>query len=130
MKTVTARSRCWALTISSQSKHLEHGIEAVRELAIVITNQKTNRLRAGAQRPRDLPRLLRYPIGVGMGRAPSQVHAAAGDFDEEQHVQSLKPDCLDGKEINRDRAGRLRAQELAPRWTPPLPRRAELFCTQ
>src|SRR6516225_6945444 len=106
MKTVRARSRCWALTISSQSMHsrpdgpnkalgdpvrlwdlnrrpydsgafgLKHGIEAVRELAVVITNQKTNRLRPVAERPRDLPRLLRHPVGVGMGRTPSQVHAA------------------------------------------------------
>jgi hypothetical protein len=52
-----------------------------------------------------------------MGRAAAQVDAASGDFDEEQHVQSLKPDGVDGKEINRDYAPCLRAQELAPEST-------------
>jgi hypothetical protein len=81
---------------------LEHSIETLRKLAIVVANQKTNRLRSVAERPRYLPRLLRDPLGVGMGRASGQVYAASGDFDEGQHVQSLKPDGIDGKEINRD----------------------------
>src|SRR5262245_49658471 len=48
----------------SGSVRLEHGIEAVRELAIVIANQKTNGLRSIAYRPRDLARLLCDPLGV------------------------------------------------------------------
>ncbi len=71
---------------------LEHGVEVAPELVIVITNQKTNRLRSVAQRPRALPPLLRDPIGVGVVRAPGEVHAPTGDFDEKQHVHSLEPD--------------------------------------
>jgi hypothetical protein len=65
-----------------------------------------------------------------MRRAPSQVHAATGDFDEEQHVQTLEPDGIDGKEINRDRVRRLGAKELAPRGATPRPRRPERFLAQ
>src|SRR5215510_284709 len=34
---------------------LEHGVEAVRELSIVIANEKTNPVRAVGARPCDLP---------------------------------------------------------------------------
>jgi hypothetical protein len=65
-----------------------------------------------------------------MGRAAGHVHAASGDLDEEQHVQSMEPDSIDGEEINCDHARRLRAQELAPCCTRPLSRGTELFLTQ
>src|SRR5437868_2794055 len=45
---------------------LKHRIEAVGEFAIVIVNQETNRVRALSDRPRDLPRLLRHPLPVGL----------------------------------------------------------------
>jgi hypothetical protein len=109
--------RLWDLNrrlYDSGALGLEHSIETVRKLAIVVANQKTNRVRSVAERPRYARRLLRDPLGVGMGRASGQVDAASGDFDEEQHVQSLKPDGIDSKEINRDHARRLGAQELAP----------------
>jgi len=35
---------------------------------------------------------------VGVRRAAGQVHAATGEFDEEQHVQAVWPDDIDGKE--------------------------------
>jgi hypothetical protein len=54
-------------TYDSGALRLEHGIEAVRELAIVITNQKANRLCSVAERPYDLPRMLGGPLGVRMG---------------------------------------------------------------
>jgi hypothetical protein len=51
---------------------LEYGIEAARELAIVIADENTNRFRPFGERPRHLPRLLCDPFGVGVGRAPAQ----------------------------------------------------------
>src|SRR4029453_17958329 len=93
-------------------------------------NEKANRLRSRAECPCDLPRLLRHPFGVGMGRASGEVHPAAGEFDEEQRVQSLEPDGVHRKEINGDHTGRLRAEELTPRASPPLFSRPELFLTQ
>ena len=73
---------------------------------------------------------MRDPFGVRIGRAPGQVHATTGNFDEEQHIQPLQSDRIDGKEINSDHTRRLRAQELALGGTPPLTRRATLFLTQ
>jgi hypothetical protein len=87
---------------------LEYGIEAARELAIMIADQKANRFRAFGERPGHLPRLLRDPFGVGVGRASSKVDAPAADLDEEQHVQPLEPDGVDGEEIHGDDALRLR----------------------
>jgi hypothetical protein len=70
-------------TYDSGALSLKHRIEAVRKLPIMIADQKMNRLQSVAERPRDLPRMLRDPLGVGMGGASSQVHAATADFDEE-----------------------------------------------
>src|SRR5438093_3021327 len=95
---------------------LKHSVKAAREFAIVIAKQKANGLRALSQGPRHLPRLLGDPVPVGMGRAASQVHTAAGDFDEEQHVQPLEPDCVDSEERRGDHALRVRAEEITPRW--------------
>jgi hypothetical protein len=93
---------------------LEYGIEAARELAIMIADQKTNRFRPFGTRSGHLPRLLRDPFGVGVGRAPGKMDATAGDLDEEQHIQPLEPDGVDREEIHPDDARRLRAQELTP----------------
>ena len=95
MNTVSACSRCRALRIKSQSRHsdravrtnrsaiplasgclnrrpdysdvfgLEDAIKAVRELTIVIADQKTNRFLTFGERPGHLPRLLHDPFGVG-----------------------------------------------------------------
>jgi hypothetical protein len=66
-------------------------VKAPREFAIAIPNQPANRFRALDDGPGHLPRLLRDPIPVGMRRAAGEVHPPTADFDEEQHVQSLKP---------------------------------------
>ena len=59
---------------------LEDRIKAVRKLAIPIANQKPHRLRSLAERPCDLSRLLRDPLGVEMSHAADQAHATAADF--------------------------------------------------
>jgi hypothetical protein len=92
----------------------EHRIEAVRKLAIVIANQKADRRFALGERPCDLSRLLRHPFPVGIRRAAAEVHAAAPDFNEEQHVRSLEPDRLDTEEVHGHHAVRMGAEELPP----------------
>jgi hypothetical protein len=42
------------------------------------------------------------------------MNAAAAEFDEEEHVEPLQPDRLDGEEIDREYASPVRSQELAP----------------
>jgi hypothetical protein len=51
----------------------EHRIKAGRELPITVANEKADRLRSVGERPRDLPRLLRDPFGVRVGRAAGEV---------------------------------------------------------
>src|SRR2546427_9484730 len=69
-------------TNDSGALRLKHWVEAVRELAIVIANQKTNWGRALSERPCDLPRLLCDPFAIGMCCTAGQVHTPAGDLDE------------------------------------------------
>jgi hypothetical protein len=69
---------------------LEDGIEAVRELAIVIADQKTDWFLTFGERPGHVPRLLHDPFGVGVSRASGKMDTTAGDLDEEQYVQPLE----------------------------------------
>ena len=109
---------------------LEDRIEAARELAIVIANQEANRPFALGELPRQLSRLLSHPLPVGMRRAAGKVHTAAPDFDEEQHVQPLEPDCLDAEEVDGHHAVRLGTEELPPRGTAPRAGWTELVLSQ
>jgi hypothetical protein len=63
---------------------VKHRVEAAGECPIVIANQETNRIPALSEHPRDLPRLLCHPLPVGLRGAARQMHAPAGDLDEEQ----------------------------------------------
>ena len=79
---------------------LEHCIEAAGELAIVIAKQKANRLFTLGELLRHVSRLLRYPFAGGMRRAAGEMHTAAPDFNEEQHVQPLEPGGVDAEEVD------------------------------
>jgi hypothetical protein len=47
-------------------------------------------------------------------RSADQVYATAAQLDEEQHVQPLQPDRLDGQEVDREHAPSMRPNELLP----------------
>jgi hypothetical protein len=49
-----------------------------------------------------------------MGRDAGEIHASTVELDEEQHVQSPKPDGLHREEIAGDDGGRLPAEKLRP----------------
>jgi hypothetical protein len=53
------------------------------------------------------------------------MHPTAVELDEEEHVQPLQPDRLDGEEVDRDHAMCLGSQELAPGEPRALPGRPE-----
>jgi hypothetical protein len=53
------------------------------------------------------------------------VDASAGELDEEQHVQPLRRDGLDGEEIDREHALGLRTQKGTPGESGALANRAE-----
>ena len=56
------------------------------------------------------------------------MHAAAAQFDEEQHVQSLQTHRLNGEENGREHAAPVRSDELAPRHPPAHADRSETRC--
>ena len=84
-------------TNNARALRLKDDIETARELSIMVANQESDWVSTLGERPCDVPRLLRHPFAVGIRRAAGQVHATTGDFDEEQHVQPLEPDGVDGK---------------------------------
>jgi len=83
-------------------------VKAARELVIAIPNQPAYRFRALADGPGHWPCVLRDPLLVRMGCAAGEVHPPTADFNEEQDVQPLEPNRVDGKEIDSDEASRLR----------------------
>lgn len=109
---------------------LEHRIEAVRKLAVVIANQKAHRRVALGERPRDLSGVLRHPLAVGMRGAAGEMYAAAPDFDEEEHIQPLEPNGIDAEKVYGDQTVGLSTEELPPRWTASRAHRTELVLAQ
>jgi hypothetical protein len=96
---------------------LKHLIKAAREFAIVIANQQSVLVPRGRRASRSPDGLVCDPLLVGIGCAAGKVHAAAGDLDEEQHIQPSTSDRLDREEVDGDQALRLCMKELTPRWT-------------
>src|SRR5436309_2776378 len=64
-----------------------------------VANQEPERLRSFWQRPRQLPACCVTHSAFWIRRVPCDVHTAAAQFDEEEHVQPLQPDRLHGEEI-------------------------------
>ena len=95
----------------------EHRIERSREFGVSVAQGEPNTgqpLLDG-----EVPRLLGDPGGVGVGGHAGGVHAPGRELDEEQDVQRLEADRLDGEEVGRPDPRRLRPQELGSRLGPP-----------
>ena len=103
----------------------EHLIKLIGEFLIPIANQKPQRFRALGQSPRQLTRLLDDPRGTRVRRATGHMHTAAAQFDEEEHVEALQPDRLDGEEVDGRQTLAVSANELAPRRFPAFTGRSE-----
>jgi len=54
--------------------------------------------------PGELTSLLGDPRSGGVGGAAGEVDAAAGKLDEEEDIQALQRDRLDGEEVDREHA--------------------------
>jgi hypothetical protein len=70
----------------------------------------------------EIARLLGYPVSGGVGCAAGEVHAAALELDEEEHVEAAERERLDGEEIASEHGCGLLAQKLVPA-QPRAPRR-------
>src|SRR5207247_2363264 len=89
-------------------------IEVTSELAVAVTNEKPRLDAAVSKLHQQVARLLGHPAAVRVGRDPGEVDAPARKLDEEQHVEALQEERVDGKEIALQDARRLSPQELAP----------------
>jgi hypothetical protein len=85
----------------------EDGVEVAGELAVAVADQKAKRSRSLVERPGELARLLGDPWSGRVGGAAGEVDAPATQLDEEEHVQPLQRDRLDGEEVDREHALRL-----------------------
>src|SRR5215831_12207604 len=87
-------------------------IEGGGELAVAVVDQKSHPLEQAGEA--EIARLLGHPGAARVGRAACQMHAAASELDEEEHVEAAQRERLDGEEIAGEHAGGLLAQELPP----------------
>src|SRR6266487_1830604 len=58
--------------------------------------------------------LLGHPPAVRVRRDPGEMHATGRELDDEQHVEALQEQRVDGEEVALEDARRLLAQELCP----------------
>ena len=83
----------------------EHRIERSRELGVPVAYEEPNTRQPLVDG--EVPRLLGDPRGVRVRRNAGQVHAPRRELDEEQDVERLEADRLDGEEVGREDARRL-----------------------
>src|SRR6266516_5881350 len=108
----------------------EDGVEVARELAVAVADQAAKGRGLLLECPGELARLLRHPGAGRVVGAASEVDPAAGELDEEEDVDSLQGDRLDGEEVDREHALRLLPQEGAPRKSAALAGGADARLTQ
>ncbi len=97
----------------------QHPIEVVNELAIAVVDEELDRRLEPVKRPGQVPGLLGHPGRIRVGSTAGVEHSSAMDLNEDEDVQRLQQDCVDGEEIaGEDRAG-MGAQEFSPRWSWP-----------
>jgi hypothetical protein len=76
---------------------------------------EADRLRSPTQGPRQVPRLLRHPQPGRIRRTTGEMHAAATNLNEEQHIQALQPNRVHRHKVDRQQALSMRPNELTPR---------------
>jgi hypothetical protein len=92
----------------------EHGVEAGDELGVTVAHEELEGLGLLAQRADEVAGLLGDPRTCGVGGDTGQPHSATVELDEEQHVNSLHCDGVDGQEVAGQGAGSLGSEELHP----------------
>jgi hypothetical protein len=80
----------------------EDRIERRRELAVSIVNQEAHRAVAIVEVHQQVARLLQHPGRVGVTRAGDVLDTAAADREKDEHVQTAKPDRVDGQKVTRE----------------------------
>ncbi|MDP9333744.1 MAG: hypothetical protein M3Q30_10605 [Actinomycetota bacterium] len=89
----------------------EDFIECADELAGAVADQEPDR---SVVAHREVPGGLGRPGAGRVGGDAGEVHAAAVEFDEEQHVVAAQHDGIDTEEVARHNPGRLSAKKRRP----------------
>ena len=79
----------------------EQLIEAAAELGVPVAQEEAQASSPLAQCQQEVASLLGDPGAIRIGGHASQVDAAAVQLDEDQHIQTLQPDGVDGEESGR-----------------------------
>jgi len=89
-------------------------IKRVCELAIAVVNEKAQWWRAFLGSPDELPGLLRHPVAGGMRGTTGEVDTSSAKFDEEEHVQRLQKQGLNGEEVTGNELMFVRGHKFSP----------------
>src|SRR5438105_11126897 len=92
----------------------EDFVEGVAELRVAIVDEEPERLLA-AELHDEVARLLGDPAAVRVRAAGDVLDPPGRERDEEEDVDPLQEDRLDGQEVAGEHAHRLRSQEGSPR---------------
>src|SRR5713101_3745665 len=87
-------------------------VETSGEFAVAIVDQEAHPFEEAGEA--EVARLLNDPGSCRVRRAAGEVDAPAFEFDEEEHVEAVQRDGLDGEEVAGEHARGLPAQEQPP----------------
>jgi hypothetical protein len=100
----------------------EDGVEGGGEVRSSVADEELDVLRPVAEGHCEVAGLLCGPFPGGVRGDAAQVHAAGAVLDEYQDVEALEQDGVYVQEADREDAGGLGCQELAPCWPGPARR--------
>ena len=92
----------------------EHRVEGRRELGVAIVDEEAGRRARLLQRPGEVARLLGDPGGGRVGGAAGEMDPPGADLEEEQDVQGLEEERLDGEEVAGQHGIAVPGEELPP----------------
>src|SRR6266508_5461905 len=98
-------------------------VEAAAELAVAIVDQEAERLLLAVERHQEVARLLRHPGTIGSAGRGEQLDPPPLKRDEEEDVEPLQRQRLDGEKVAGDGRRCLLAQEPSPAQSVALRRR-------
>src|SRR5262249_24655893 len=95
-------------------------VEVAGELAVAVTDEEPRPDALGVELHEQVARLLVHPAAVRVGGDAGEADAPGPELNEEQHVEALQEERVDGEEVALQDGRRLLAQELRPTRIEPL----------
>src|ERR1035441_5171565 len=92
----------------------EDFVEAPRELGVAVADEEPESPSGIVHVRGEVPSCLGHPWAVRVGSGPENMHDAALDLDDEQHVVAPHDDRVDVEEVRGHNAFRLGREELGP----------------